>query len=100
MTIDEQKNELGAMVLELRELRLTIVCLEEKLTKAGKQLWPAVQFARRVTEKGVLAITDEHRQAFEAVDDYPSASEIRDMAAKLEAAKERKRQIEERLALC
>ena len=81
------------MVLERRELRLTLPCLEERLKKARKAFDAGAEFAARSTEKtSFLGLKDEHRQAFEEVE-YLTASE-------LETARERVKEMDERLALC
>lgn len=100
MAQDEQKTALGEMVIERRELRLTIICLEEQLRKAEKALNEGATYAARSTQRITsLRLNDEQKQAFENAD-HPTASELRSMVAELEAARERVKEIDELLALC
>ena len=92
MTEAETDAEIGAMVRERRDLRLTVACLQNKLERAGK----ALQMAAGIAERGAAGLENAQTAAFGGVE-YPSAPELRSMVADIEAARERIRIIDGRL---
>ncbi len=66
MTQDEQKAELGGMVMERRELRLTIPCLEERLKKARKALAEKAAAALVLAPHPIAHSAANHVRSFSA----------------------------------
>ena len=95
MTHEEEDRIIAEMVRERRALRRSIVCMEEKLRKAGEGFRTAAEAVR--SSQGMTA---GHKVYFPEQATYPEIGAFRSLIQSLESAKSRVHEIETRLNVC
>ena len=95
MTEEETDRIIVGMVRERRELRLALVCMEEKLRKAGQGFRAAAEAVR--SSDSVMA---GQRIYFPENESYPDVDAFRALIRDFASAKTRMQEISKRLDMC
>ena len=95
MTEEETNRIIADMVRERRELRLALVCMEEKLRKAGQGFRSAAEAVRSSD-----SVTLSHRIYFPENETYPDIEVFRALIRDYASAKTRIQEISKRLDTC
>ena len=95
MTAEEMDQIIADMVRERRELRLAIVCMEERLRKAGTGFQAAAEAVR--SSKDLMPGKSVY---LPDASTYPDIEAFRSLLREFESAKARMQEIGKRLDMC